>query len=141
MQLSNPESETLMPNPAESLILRGLHLVMRASFSPNDPVAQAKHFMGMQTDLGPWFSDYVKVMSEADAPSPARLGRSTTRELLDELRVRIEVNAKPGVDYLPLLVRVDDLSTVISRCVDGGLDYIPIVDAPTTAVVGGDTHP
>jgi hypothetical protein len=48
-----------MATSAEQLILRGLHLIMRASFSPNDPAAQAKHFMSIQNDLGPWFADYA----------------------------------------------------------------------------------
>lgn len=51
---------------AERLILRGLSIIMRASFSPNDPEAQAKHFAGMQRDIGPWFTDYVKLF-EKDA--------------------------------------------------------------------------
>jgi hypothetical protein len=48
-----------MATSAEQLILRGLNLVIRASFSPNDPVAQAKHFKGIQDDIGPWFMDYA----------------------------------------------------------------------------------
>lgn len=48
-----------MATEAELLILRGLHLVIRTAFSPNDPAAQAKHFMGLQADIGPWFADYA----------------------------------------------------------------------------------
>jgi hypothetical protein len=48
-----------MATSAEQLILRGLNLVIRASFSPSDPFAQAKHFKSMQDDIGPWFKDYV----------------------------------------------------------------------------------
>lgn len=48
-----------MATTAEQLILRGLNLVIRASFSPNDPAAQAKHFKGIQDDIGPWFKDYA----------------------------------------------------------------------------------
>ncbi len=48
-----------MATSAEQLILRGIHILMRANFSPNDPVAQAKHFAGMQQDIGPWFKDYA----------------------------------------------------------------------------------
>jgi hypothetical protein len=48
-----------MANSAEQLILRGLNLVIRASFSPNDPVAQAKHFQGVTNDIGPWLKDYA----------------------------------------------------------------------------------
>lgn len=33
--------------------------MIRATFSPNDPVAQAKHFAGMQQDIGPWLRDYA----------------------------------------------------------------------------------
>lgn len=49
-----------MATQAEQLILRGLHLVIRASFSPNDPTAQAKHFIALQADVGPWLRDYVE---------------------------------------------------------------------------------
>jgi hypothetical protein len=48
-----------MATSAEHLILRGLSLVIRASFSPNDPAAQAKHFMQIQSDIGPWLKDYA----------------------------------------------------------------------------------
>lgn len=48
-----------MATSAEQLILRGLNLVIRASFSPNDPAAQAKHFLSIQQDIGPWFTDYA----------------------------------------------------------------------------------
>ncbi len=41
------------------MILRGLSLVIRASFSPNEPAAQAKHFMSIQSDIGPWLKDYA----------------------------------------------------------------------------------
>lgn len=53
-----------MATSAEQLILRGLHLMIRTSFSPNDPVLQAKHFMGIQTDIGPWFADYATEMEK-----------------------------------------------------------------------------
>ena len=55
MQRNTPVATT-----AEQLILRGLNLVIRASFSPSDPAAQAKHFKGIQDDIGPWFADYVE---------------------------------------------------------------------------------
>jgi len=48
-----------MASSAEQLILRGLNLVIRASFSPNDGVAQAKHFLLLQNDVGPWLKDYA----------------------------------------------------------------------------------
>jgi hypothetical protein len=53
-----------MATEAEQIILRGLHLLIRTSFSPNDPVAQAKHFAGLQQDIGPWMTDYVTEMSK-----------------------------------------------------------------------------
>lgn len=46
-----------MASSAEHLILRGLSIVMRASFSPNEPTASAKHFQSLQNDIGPWFTD------------------------------------------------------------------------------------
>lgn len=48
-----------MATSAEHLILRGLNLMIRASFSPNSPEAQAKHFAGLTNDIGPWFTDYA----------------------------------------------------------------------------------
>lgn len=48
-----------MASSAEQLILRGLNLVIRASFSPNDPVGQAKHFSALTSDVGPWLKDYA----------------------------------------------------------------------------------
>jgi hypothetical protein len=43
----------------QDLILRGLHILIRTSFSPNDQQAQMKHFVGLQKDIGPWLSDYA----------------------------------------------------------------------------------
>jgi hypothetical protein len=48
-----------MATQAEQLILRGLHLIIRASFAPNEPEAQARHFLGLQGDIGPWLRDYA----------------------------------------------------------------------------------
>lgn len=48
-----------MATSAEQLILRGINLIIRATFSPNEPAAQAKHFMGIQSDIGPWLHDYA----------------------------------------------------------------------------------
>lgn len=62
-----------MATPAEQLILRGLHLMIRASFSPNEPVAQTKHMLQLQADIGPWFTDYVVVMEKAEAERVADL--------------------------------------------------------------------
>jgi len=53
-----------MATSAEQLILRGLDLVIRASFSPNDPTAQAKHFIGLQNDIGPWLKDYAEEIAK-----------------------------------------------------------------------------
>ena len=48
-----------MATSAEQLILRGLNLVIRTAFSPNSPEAQARHFMSLQQDIGPWLRDYA----------------------------------------------------------------------------------
>lgn len=48
-----------MATSAEHLILRGLHLLIRTTFSPNEPTAQAQHFLHLQSDIGPWLSDYA----------------------------------------------------------------------------------
>ena len=53
-----------MATSAEQLILRGLNLMIRASFSPNEPAAQAKHFMSLQSDIGPWLKDYADEISK-----------------------------------------------------------------------------
>lgn len=49
---------------AEQLILRGLHLTLRATFAPNDPEKSAQHFMRLQNDIGPWFADYSVEMAK-----------------------------------------------------------------------------
>ncbi len=48
-----------MATSAEQLILRGLNLIIRASFSPNDPERAAKTFVDLQRDIGPWLIDYA----------------------------------------------------------------------------------
>lgn len=48
-----------MATSAEQLILRGLNLIIRTTFAPVNPEAQAKHLMALQNDIGPWFSDYA----------------------------------------------------------------------------------
>lgn len=53
-----------MATTAEQLILRGLHLIIRSSFSPNDPTASAKHFMSLQNDIGPWMKDYAEEIAK-----------------------------------------------------------------------------
>jgi hypothetical protein len=63
-----------MATSAEQLILRGLNLVIRASFSPNDGVAQAKHFKGIQDDIGPWFNDYASEIAKPSDEEAIRLG-------------------------------------------------------------------
>ena len=44
-------STVIMSTTAEQLMLRGLNLVVRASFSPNDPAGQAKHFAESKRQL------------------------------------------------------------------------------------------
>lgn len=53
-----------MATSAEQLILRGLSILMRASFSPNEPEAQSKHAVLLINDLGPWFTDYAEEISK-----------------------------------------------------------------------------
>lgn len=54
-----------MPNEYErlaakqDLILRGLHLLIRTSYAPNEPQAQMRHFQGLQNDIAPWLKDYA----------------------------------------------------------------------------------
>jgi hypothetical protein len=52
------------------LLLRGQHILMRANFSPTNPEAQAKHFVNLQNDIGPWFNDYVAAFAEPVADVP-----------------------------------------------------------------------
>jgi hypothetical protein len=53
-----------MATSAEHLILRGLQLVIRATFSPGEEIASKKHFIALQRDIGPWLSDYVDEISK-----------------------------------------------------------------------------
>ena len=53
-----------MATSAEQLILRGLHVIMSASFSPNDPEKSATHFVRMQKDIGTWFADYAEEIAK-----------------------------------------------------------------------------
>jgi hypothetical protein len=53
-----------MASSAEQLILRGLQLMLRTTFTPNDPAAQGKHFMALQADIGPWFKDYAEEIAK-----------------------------------------------------------------------------
>lgn len=48
-----------MATKAEQLILRGLHLLMRVNFAPNDQVAAAKHYSSLTHEIGPWMTDYA----------------------------------------------------------------------------------
>lgn len=50
---------------AEELILRGLHLLIRTTFAPNDVERGAKHFIALQADIGPWLSAYADIMGGA----------------------------------------------------------------------------
>ena len=53
-----------MATSAEQLILRGLNLVIRSAFSPNDQTAQAQHFLRLQNDIGPWLKDYAEEIAK-----------------------------------------------------------------------------
>lgn len=53
-----------MATSAEQLILRGLNLVIRATYSPNDQVAQAQHFLRLQNDIAPWLKDYAEEIAK-----------------------------------------------------------------------------
>lgn len=53
-----------MASTAEQLILRGLNILMRTTFAPNDPERQAKHMIGLQADISPWFSDYAEEIAK-----------------------------------------------------------------------------
>lgn len=61
-----------MATQAEQLTLRGLSLLIRTTFSPNEPERQAKHFLQLQTDIGPWLTDYAAEIAKpaSDAPLP-----------------------------------------------------------------------
>lgn len=48
-----------MATTAEQLILRGLHLVIRTAFVPNDQAAAQKHTVALYQDIGPWLKDYA----------------------------------------------------------------------------------
>lgn len=48
--------------PGELLILRGLHLMIRTTFAPSDLELSSKHFVKLQADIGPWLSDYARVI-------------------------------------------------------------------------------
>ena len=51
----------------EELILRGLHLLIRISFMPNDERRRLAHLEGLQKDIGPWLADYATAIG---APPP-----------------------------------------------------------------------
>jgi len=70
-------SNMATPTAAELLILRGIHLIVRASFSPNEPSAQAKHFKDLTNDIGPWFTDYARTMAETEAELEIEVQRMT----------------------------------------------------------------
>lgn len=56
-------------SPTELLILRGLNILMRTTFAPNDQVRQAEHFARLQQDVGPWFVDYAAAIETALQPA------------------------------------------------------------------------
>lgn len=74
-----------MASTAEQLILRGLQLMLRTTFAPNDPAAQAKHFVDLQADIGPWFKDYAEEIAK-----PAVDFDLEFVEKLDELEIKRE---------------------------------------------------
>jgi hypothetical protein len=53
-----------MATSAEQLILRGLHLMIRTTFSPPDPIASQKHFVALTNDIGPWLKDYAEEIAK-----------------------------------------------------------------------------
>ena len=115
-------------------MLRGLGLVIRASFSPNDPVPQAKHLSSLMQDIGPWLKDYADEIAkpavdwsvdfkQATNREP-QLGCATTRQLLDELRARTEVHENPDKhNYHIAHDMIEGLGNFIEANTDGGLDY------------------
>ena len=123
-----------MSTTAEQLILRGLNLVVRASFSPNDPAGQAKHFAGLTQDIGPWFKDYADEIAKPAvdwsvdfkqaANREPQLGYATTRQLLDELRARTERH----ILHTHAHDLIGKLETEIIVNADGGLDYRTVDD-------------
>lgn len=60
-----------MATQAEQLILRGLNLVIRSSFSPNDPEKSARHFISIQQDIGPWLADYAEEIAKPAEDFPS----------------------------------------------------------------------
>lgn len=54
--------------PTEELILNGIHILMRATFSPNETTAQAKHFQSLQKDISAWMGGYSATMAAAKGP-------------------------------------------------------------------------
>lgn len=67
-----------MATESEQLILRGLNILMRTQFAPNDPAAQAKHFANLTADLGPWFTDYATEIAK-----PVEEFRTIVREVTE----------------------------------------------------------
>jgi len=117
-----------MSTTADQLTLRGLSLLVRASFSPNDAAAQAKHFADLTKDIAPWFKAYAEEIAKPAVdftltPTQPQLGCATTRQLLDELRARTEVHVKPGESFDGAHRIIDSLAGLIEATTDGGLDY------------------
>jgi hypothetical protein len=69
--------------PTEQLLLRGMHLIIRASFSPNDPVAQAKHFASLTQDIAPWLQDYADEITKPTAQTADYESRASGLEVRD----------------------------------------------------------
>lgn len=79
-----------MATTAEQLILRGLHLVIRTAFAPNDPTKQAEHFMALQSDIGPWLTDYATEIA---------------KPINDDITVNVVRVEERGDDYLPSMAK------------------------------------
>lgn len=72
-----------MATQAEQLILRGLSLLVRTTFSPNDEVAHTKHFMRLQQDIAPWLTDYAAEITKPasdEVPSPVPFDAAKSRD-------------------------------------------------------------
>jgi hypothetical protein len=62
----------MMATKAEQLILRGLHMLVRLNFAPNDEARAAKQYAALAQDIGPWMTDYVEEIAKPasdEAPS------------------------------------------------------------------------
>lgn len=70
-----------MATQAEQLILRGLSLLVRTTFSPNDEIAQTKHLIRLQADIGPWLTDYAAEIAKPTDEETARDQERSSRAM------------------------------------------------------------